>query len=75
MAYGDFSEYIVTMRFQYPAWDEKAGITYRVSARSKREANAKARRQAENDGHAGPWVKDKGRITFSAVMAALAEHR
>jgi hypothetical protein len=60
-------DYIVTLRFQYPGWDEKAGIPYEVSAKTKAEAIKKARKQAENDGHAGPWVRDKGVKTFTAV--------
>ena len=54
----------VVMTFQYPAWDEQEGIVYRsIEASSKSEANAIARRQADQDGHFG-W--GKGRITFVA---------
>ncbi len=54
----------VTMRFQYPAWDEVDGIMYRlIEADCKSEANAMARRLADQDGH---LVGGKGRVTFSA---------
>ncbi|PBV09266.1 hypothetical protein CJU35_05275 [Pseudomonas aeruginosa] len=54
----------VTMRFQYPAWDEVDGIVYRsIEADSKSEANAMARRMADQDGH---LAGGKGRVTFSA---------
>ncbi|HEJ4407822.1 TPA: hypothetical protein SL557_000101 [Pseudomonas aeruginosa] len=54
----------VTMRFQYPAWDEVDGIVYRaIEADSRSEANALARRMADQDGHLGGG---KGRVTFSA---------
>lgn len=59
------SEYRVKVSFQYPAHDDH-GIEYVVAAKTKAEANKKARKQAEDDGHSGPWVKDKGRITFTA---------
>lgn len=59
--------FIVTLRFQYPAWDEKDGIPYEIAAKTKTDAIKKARRQAENDGHSGPWVKDGGKKTFTAV--------
>ncbi len=55
----------VTMRFQYPAWDEIDGIVYRdIRAESKAEANAMARRMAGDDGH---LQGGKGRVTFSAA--------
>ena len=58
----------VTIRFQYPAWDELNGITYYdISARSKSEAIKEVRRQAYNDGHVG--TGGKGRVTFSAEEA------
>lgn len=54
----------VTMRFQYPAWNEVDGIEYRsIEADSKSEANSIARKQADRDGHLG-W--GKGRVTFTA---------
>lgn len=55
----------VKLTFQYPAWDEVHGIDYHgISARSKSEANAIARRRAANDGHLGGG---KGRTTFTAT--------
>ena len=59
-------KYTVTMRFQHPAWDEKDGIDFEVSAYSKREANNKARQQAERDGHTG---KNRGQYWFKATEA------
>ena len=59
-----FTPYTVTLRFQHPAWDEKDGIHYDVSAGSKREANRKARKQAELDGHLG---KNRGLYWFKAT--------
>jgi hypothetical protein len=32
------TNYIVTLRFQYPAWDEKDGIPFDVSAATKTAA-------------------------------------
>jgi hypothetical protein len=44
--------YTVTLRFQYPAWDEKDGITYSdILARSKSEAVKFARQDMRRDGH------------------------
>lgn len=55
----------VTLRFQYPAWDEVDGIVYQdIAAVSKAEANAIVRRMADNDGHV---CGGKGRITFTAT--------
>lgn len=45
------TRYEVRLMFRYPAWDERDGIAYEVNARSKREAIAAARRQADRDGH------------------------
>jgi hypothetical protein len=53
--------YKVILRFQYPAWDEKDGIPFYVTATSKNEACARARRWAELDGHI-PGAH-KGRVT------------
>jgi hypothetical protein len=59
----------VTLRFQYPAYDETRGIEYPgISARSKAEAIKIARRRAYDDGHVGHG--GKGRVTFSAQVAA-----
>ena len=43
--------YEVTLRFKFPAWDEKNGIPYTIQARSKKEAIKRARNQATDDGH------------------------
>lgn len=57
--------YTVRLSFQYPAWDEVDGIEYRdIQADSKSEANAWARRMAEQDGH---LCGGKGRATFTAT--------
>lgn len=55
--------YEVTLRFQYPAWDEKDGIPYEVTADSKAAAVKIARNQAQRDGHLGGG---KGRCSFKA---------
>jgi hypothetical protein len=57
--------YTVTLRFQFPAWDERDGITWKIEAASKREAIAKARREAYHAGHVGSG-SHQGRVTFSA---------
>jgi len=58
--------YTVTLRFQYPAWDEVGGIVYAdILARTKAEAIADARRMARDDGHTGTG---KGRYTFTAEV-------
>ncbi len=56
--------YDVTLRFQYPAWDEQDGILYIVDALSRAAAIRIARRQAERDGHTGGG---RGRYWFSAL--------
>lgn len=54
----------VTLRYEHPSWDEVDGIPYPgITAHTKREANARARRQAEQDGH----VIGRGRVWFTAV--------
>ena len=56
--------YDVTMRFQFPAWDEKEGITYYdIRAASKSQAIKYARSRGFDDGHTG---QGKGRTTFTA---------
>ena len=56
--------YDVTLRFQYPAWDELNGVVFpRIAARSKAEAISLARTKARNEGHSGTG---KGRYTFTA---------
>lgn len=56
--------YMVTLRFQFPAWDEVDGIVYTdISARSKSDAIRIARESVRNDGHTGGG---KGRYWFIA---------
>jgi hypothetical protein len=63
----DDDRYNVTLRFQYPAWDEKAGIVYPdILARGKADAISTARRLASDDGHT---MSGKGRYWFSAEKA------
>lgn len=57
-------EYFVALRLQYPAWDERDGIEYVVSASSKSQANKLARIEADRDGHV-PAI-GKGTAVFSA---------
>jgi hypothetical protein len=58
-------KYLVTLRFRFPAWDEKNGIPYEVEASSKSDAIKSVRRQAYNDGHTvGQKATD---ITFTAT--------
>lgn len=59
---GDYATYTVTMTWQHPAWNERGGATYTVTARTKAEAIKRARRIAEDDGHVG-------RRYFKAVPA------
>ena len=56
--------YEVTIRFQFPAWDEVNGIQYTIDAESKAEAIKDARHQARNDGHTGHG--GKGNVYVSA---------
>lgn len=59
--------FTVTIRFQYPAWDEKDGIPYdHIDAKSKSEAIKIVRKEAERDGHLP--ARDKGRVTLTAVV-------
>ena len=57
------SQYIVTLRFQFPAHDERDGIPFEVEATGKAEAIRRARLTAYRDGHTGTG---KGRATFTA---------
>ncbi|SDF84294.1 hypothetical protein [Thalassobaculum litoreum] len=57
--------YIVTLRFEHPAWDEINGIPYEIDAESKRDAIKSARRKAERDGHIGAGAMT-GRTWFKA---------
>jgi hypothetical protein len=56
--------YIVTIRFQFPAWDEKNGLPYEVTASTKAEAIKEVRRLAARDGHTG--IGGKGKASFKA---------
>lgn len=58
--------FTVTVKKQFPAWDEVNGIVYCVDARNKAEATKDVRRKAVNDGHVG---FGQGRYTVSAVEA------
>ena len=64
--------YLVTLRFQYPAHDEMQGLHYEVTAKSRAEANARARFQAMRDGHIPS--SGQGRATFSAIAASQSEY-
>lgn len=59
-------DYVVTLRFQFPAWDEREGIPFEVSAESKRAAIRCARKAADYAGH---LCGGKGRASFKAVEA------
>lgn len=59
--------FIVTLRFQFPAWDEVDGITYEIGAPSKAKAIEYARQDARRDGHLP--ATGKGRASFSARLA------
>jgi|TARA_R110000772_G_scaffold21728_1_gene59442 hypothetical protein len=57
--------YTVTIKKQFPAWDENEGLGYYgVEAESKSAAIKIIRNQARWDGNTGPG---QGRQTFSAV--------
>lgn len=59
------SSWTVMLTFQYPAWDEVAGICYPgIAAKGKADAIAQARRRARDDGHT---VGGRGRYWFSAT--------
>lgn len=62
----------VTIRYQFPDWNETDGIGYVVDAASKSDAIKQVRRQATRDGHIGNVV-GKGRITVSAVLLTGGE--
>jgi hypothetical protein len=62
--------YTVTIRFQFPAWNDKAGIPYDgITAATKAEAIKRVRRLAERDGHIPET--GKGRVTLTAREAAM----
>jgi len=61
----EVKSWVVTMRFEHPAWDERDGIVYRgVFGRTRAEANRAAARMATGDGHA---CGGRGRYWFTAV--------
>ena len=60
--------YQVTLKFQYPAYDEVDGITEEVESVSKSEAIKIVRRQFERAGLCGTGLM-KGRQYFSAKEA------
>ena len=62
-AKGEFKAYTVTLRFGFPSYDERDGIRFDETARSKKDAIRYARRSAYNAGH---LVGGKGRTTFTA---------
>lgn len=59
--------YKVTMRKQFPAWDERDGIVSFQHARSKSEAVKYARSDMYRDGHAGGG---SGRAFYTAEEVA-----
>lgn len=63
------TEWTVTLRFQFPAWDEKDGIPFIVRAKTKAEAIKWARMDAKRAGHVGFGATGKGRATFKAEEA------
>lgn len=60
----EYKNYIVTLRKQFPAWDEVNGIEFEVTAQSKADAIYSARRLASDAGHTGSNI---GRYWFKAV--------
>jgi hypothetical protein len=62
--------YVVTLRFQFPSWDERDGIPFDVTATSKADAVKAARRAAYNGGH---LCGGQGRVTFRALLRELGE--
>jgi hypothetical protein len=58
--------YTVTLRYEYPAWDEVNGINYSgIEAKCKSDAIKTARKKAETCGHC---QKGKGRYWFAAEI-------
>lgn len=63
----ELSQWRVTMRFQWPAWDEADGIVYQdILAESKSAAIRTVRKLAASDGHA---IGRRGRYWFSAAKS------
>ncbi|WP_445769411.1 hypothetical protein [Rheinheimera sp.] len=58
--------YTVTLRYEYPAWDEVNGINYSgIEAKCKSDAIKAARKKAETYGHC---QTGKGRYWFTAEV-------
>lgn len=67
VSYKTYKTYTVTIRFQFPAWDDVEGIPYtNIEATSKSDAIKQVRRTAWDDGHTA-LAREKGRITFTAI--------
>ena len=67
----DTITYNVTLRFQFPAYDERDGVPFDgIIAATKSEAIKKARREAAHRGYLGEV--GKGRATFKAEPATKA---
>lgn len=56
--------YTVRQTVQYPAWNERDGITFTVEASSKADAIQRARREAWD---LGLYGGEQGRRTFKVV--------
>lgn len=65
---GQLRKYIVTLRKQFPAWNERDGIRFEVEALSKADAIQKARRESDYGGITGTGM---GRYWFKAEEASL----
>lgn len=63
-----YETFTVTLRFQFPAWDERYGIEFTVRATSKSDAIRRARAAAMEAGHGGPG---KGRAIFTAEQKEI----
>lgn len=60
-------EYEVTIHFQYPAHDERDGISYVVQSLTKAGAIAEVRCLAKRDGHLPSNGRGRTRITAIAI--------
>jgi len=60
------TDYLVTLTFQFPAWDETKGIEYFYENTDRQSAIRRAKQDAENDGHIDRF---KGRTKFTATAA------
>ena len=63
--------YKVTATVQYPAWDEKDGITFYVEAANKAAAIKSARRESDKYGQVH---REQGRATWRAVEDGPVEY-